>query len=436
MSRRSQSKARLRFAASRNLRGSQRRRGVILIVVVGLMALFALVGITFVITAEQANRGAQSAAEVERYEDPPETLLQRAFLQVLVGSKNRFSSIGPNSLLEDMYGPGLIAPIPANGFVSGPVAGSANFSMGNAGAGGMMYIRNLVCKANGGAFSNSNAAYNGQVITMLTGAAAGKSSRITGYAVDASSGTATTATLRLLPFPGMTYAGPGWSDVGAPKIGDLFVINSRPFNGTGAGYVPGAGSGGTLTTGLLNEPLRMISRNATSNAALSGNPIDIGGSNPMLAALAINARDPEVRRYLETASAQGYLQLDEDYDAPDFQNPHLALYVNSTGGNFVAAPSYHRPEVLYYYANLLAGAYMGLPADPGAETIMNADALLQADLTPVVRRVFRKLTPRPLKQDHPGMADVNPAFTLDWDGTSAANARWDVDNDGDGVPDS
>ncbi len=87
-----------------------RREGVILLVVLGLLALFALVGVTFVITASQHRTGATAAAGVERYQDPYDAELNIVMEQVLYGTLNRYSVIGPHNLLEDMYGIGGVLP--------------------------------------------------------------------------------------------------------------------------------------------------------------------------------------------------------------------------------------------------------------------------------------------------------------------------------------
>ncbi|MBA4016382.1 MAG: hypothetical protein C0483_04265 [Pirellula sp.] len=81
-------------------------RGVILLIMLGLLALFTLIAVTFVVASGQFRRGATAAASAERMGDPFDTLLHQALMQVARGSNHPHSVIGPHSLLEDMYGNG------------------------------------------------------------------------------------------------------------------------------------------------------------------------------------------------------------------------------------------------------------------------------------------------------------------------------------------
>src|SRR3990172_1272261 len=67
-------------------RVENRRRGVLLLIVLALLALFALIAVTFVILSTHEQRAAESQARVERYADPPDKLLNEALLQVFRGS--------------------------------------------------------------------------------------------------------------------------------------------------------------------------------------------------------------------------------------------------------------------------------------------------------------------------------------------------------------
>lgn len=394
-----------RLPRHRRRRTSPARRGVILIVVLGLLALFALVGVMFVTTSHQAALSSVHAAKVEQYDDPHSVLLERALLQLLVGSNSKLSSIGPHGLLEDMYGSSNEKhQIPEDGFEPNDDTYTVPFSGGS-----MFYIDKLPLTVNNQIPVPGY--YTGRVITMLTGAAAGKSSRIVDHHVDLNTGF---SKLRVLPFEGMTYvSGSGYRAEGAPNVKDWFLINSQPFNGTGFGY------------------------NGSSLLAFDG-----GTGHPF--ALTPNAR------HLLYQQATSYQQhADEDYDIADLQNMALALHVNQLTGSKVISPSFHRPELFHYWVK------QALNQSPGSQRELKRDLL-------------RRISFRPLWVDHPGLKNVNPNYTdiseatqnfmvsayldppsppapkfTEAGSTAAADNGlltrefpWDVDNDNDGKPDS
>lgn len=85
------------------------RRGVLLLIVLGLLALFALVGITFVMLTSHERRSAEASRRADRYAEPADTLLNQALMQVLRGTENPSSVLGPHSLLEDLYGADVVS---------------------------------------------------------------------------------------------------------------------------------------------------------------------------------------------------------------------------------------------------------------------------------------------------------------------------------------
>ena len=77
----------------------QNRRGVLLLVVLALLAIFSLLGVTFVMMTSHARRGAGAIAAIDRATDPPDRLLNQAFAIVARGTNNPASSITASSLL-------------------------------------------------------------------------------------------------------------------------------------------------------------------------------------------------------------------------------------------------------------------------------------------------------------------------------------------------
>ena len=93
----------------------------------------------------------------------------------------------------------------------------------------------------------------------------------------------------------------------------------------------------------------------------------------------------------------------EDYDAVDYNNLMLAAQFD-TGSGTLTIPSLHRPALVNYWATRSSSDW---------------------DTTP---ELFRQVILRPLPADHPNFTGSNPSF-------HPVNGPWDVDNDGDGVPD-
>ncbi|MDZ4820817.1 MAG: hypothetical protein SGJ20_17770, partial [Planctomycetota bacterium] len=168
----------------------------------------------------------------------------------------------------------------------------------------------------------------------------------------------------------------GGPPAAAAYIGE-FVINGRAFGGLGVGYNP--------TTGLLDA---------------------LDSHNEHLLALLPNSSP------YETVDPTGIGGANESYDAADFQNPFLALYNMASGNPTSSAqikPSFHDPALISYWQAALASA--------------GADATEQAE-------VMRKVIFRPNATDHPIFAAMtNPNIDL-------LNGPWDIDNDGDLIPDS
>jgi len=320
---------------------SNARRGVLLIVILGLLAMFALIAVAFVVLTGRALQGAKQGQRFDEYPKWPRRDLNRAFMQVVRGPNNTLSAMKAHCLLEDIYGYDPAGYTVAN---PGTLAGYTPV------LGGQLFEFNLT----------NSYRHVGCVLTMLDGAAAGQSTLIVG--IDP-----TNDLPQALSF-----------QQGVPADGDKFVINGAPFSGAGFGY--NAGTGSLNATSGTGEPLALLP-----------------GALPQY---------PPGR-------------ANEDYDAVDFQNMLLAALIYTPGGDtglgpFGAAgptvrviPSLHRPALIDYH---------------GGANIQNCL--------------------RPLKQDssgtliHPNFTGSNPNFNPSWDGITPGQGQWDVDNDGDGVPDS
>jgi len=329
-------------------RTKQRRRGVLLLVILGLLAMFSLIALTFVIVASQAKRSAIAAGRAEVFVSPEDRVAARigwrvtppvsgdvvdpyvqfvheAFLRVLRGVDTTAEPNNPiafHSLLEDIYGPDSVRAT-----ISG-----ASLACGNAlievSLSGVSEPWWLV----------------GRVLTVLDGPARGLSTHIVGY---------------------------------NPNGGQLQL---RTF-----GDLPPSVSLTDLPTALQNKSILI------NGAAFSGRGF-LG--------------DPTGRPTTGEAN--------EDYDAPDHQNMHLALAVPipgawptvANGPMPVPIPSFHRADLVRYWRN---------KGDSARE---------------------RQSILRPMPSDHPNFTGSNPNFDPTWDGIYDGQHAWDVDNDADGIPDS
>jgi len=91
-----------------HLSHTRRRRGVVLLVVITLLTLFAVVGIAFVLFAQSeatASRVWRESETLQRPDMDPEMLLAYTLSQLLYGTNNQGSQLIYQSLAENMYGP-------------------------------------------------------------------------------------------------------------------------------------------------------------------------------------------------------------------------------------------------------------------------------------------------------------------------------------------
>jgi len=322
------------------------RRGVLLLIVLALLALFGMLGVAFVLLSGQAQRSAKSIERVELVSERPDKLLREAAMQVFRGTNNPASVLGAHSLLEDIYG---------HESISGQVVDAQV-----AGEGGFPQLLEITTN-----LTPEQLARRGGCVLTITGVPSGTSGStsqqqaLVGQSTRIVGGLLGTSTIQVMAFPNGAI----------PPQGTSFIINGVPFSGTGFGWTGVAIGGGAL---LPKLPF------ATNGA---------GGAN-------------------------------EDYDAPDFQNMLLAAQVK-TGNTVQTLPSLHRPALVQYWMN-----------KNGAATWLDLWA------NPNLRNLCRSIMFRPIggypTADHPSFTGSN----LNPNGFDPINGPWDVDNDGDGVPDS
>jgi hypothetical protein len=369
------------------------RRGVLILVVLSMLFLFVLIAITYVLVAMRQLSASRQFGRFATRGEPPQQLLDDAMMQVLRGSANQFSPIYPHSLLESMYGPfsvsGSIAAIDPNGtnatkdsttqvdvvleFTANP-----NPTVTTPGYSISQIQTQLKC----------DGFLEGCVITMTSGAARGLSSRIVRYEVQTTTGnnpTTTNPVFHVLAFKG---------DSGAvqPSPNDTFVVNGRAFAGTGFGF-----DSSRPTTDSNGRPWALLP-NAVFAPQLGTAVGSPGGAN-------------------------------DDYSAADYKHMALSFTVQNGPQLQTILPSFHRPDLVNYWAQ--QDKQKLDPNNTGTPDWSKDLALLE------------QIVLRPNPYDHPNFTGSNQLLSVSnfskniaWQFASGATPPWDVDNDGDGIPDS
>ncbi len=431
-------------------RHSRTRRGVLLLVVLGLLAMFGLVAVAFVVVTGHARRGAKTVERLEQYADPPDEQLHQIALQVLRGSRNPASVLQPHSLLEDIYG---------NRYVEGVINDAMEICRGQI----IEFPANV---------ANPQQCV-GCVLTMLDGPAAAASTRIVGCRyVDG------IPRFQIVAFDGVQTA-----DVLAFVQNNpcRYVINGTAFSGPGLGYNQNTGE-----MDLTDEKGRLL--------ALLPRPFLLREYQ-----LWLNGPDglPNTADDLDPV-----ILANEDYDAVDYQNMLLGAQIATPTG-IATIPSLHRAALVNFWIEKLVNLSEPETNPDGTTTDYGLDMDLWGQMNPGQKRnalsapygadniadskderwpfdlgvaeaivnLKRKIILRPLPEDHPNFDGGNPNFRLPsggndvgqvpgfhpiWDGTfgppgspndmlpvsgprrgdGICDYRWDVDNDNDGVTDS
>ncbi len=364
------------------------RRGVLLIIVLAVLAMFGMMAVALVIISGHARMSSESIMRFEQVTDPPEKLLRQAAMQVFRGPKSDLVSgmpdlasvMGAHSLLEDIYG---------NEYIPG-VVGSAAFNA----------LPQLIDIDVTGVTPTVLSRRIGCVLT-ITGPAGspffGMSTRIVAAVPNST-------VIQVEAFPNVSTAPP------AALNGNSFIINGVPFSGMGFGY----------DSGNYNQDLTLDT--TTTPWQLSSIPAST--THWPVALL------PNLPLSTYVASGYDFGGANEDYDAADFQNMLLAAQVPSPAspGQVHTLPSLHRPALVRYWMKIM---------NPGLTTFTQADWRQFALNNP---ELARKISLRPIgdfpDSDHPNFTGSNPNFNPAWDMITAGEGRWDVDNDGDGEPDS
>ncbi|MCL2303914.1 MAG: hypothetical protein FWC43_01070 [Planctomycetaceae bacterium] len=435
------------------------RRGVILLLVLSLMTMFALLVLTFMVVTSHSYRGAASGVKIGAvvdYQDKTVGALDTwaAITEVLLGSKN--SAIRNHGLLENLYSHPVIDGVDLLEFKVADISAFVNLN------GGAFPISDVISKivskdilpdfapkdavnaaltkqliglclappkGNGlpaGYTSEELLDLMGNILTFSEGTLKGTSARIVHKKIlrNTSAPSGDCFFVIIKPFDFIDIGGIN-NRLGTAD-GDICLINGAPFSGTGIGY---------------DDSL------ASWEAALA---LDDGEGLPYV--LRPNAKAPNTagtnayRDFLD----KNHVRMNVDYTAPDTNNMFLAWYdLQWNDGNKKwefgrIIPSFLRPSLMPYLDDVWNGS----------DDKQNMD-------------MFRKMVLRPLPFDHPNFTGSNPYWDFrnvtTWDPDDSAwnpdvltelrnlcggyrrsttlfatqlspdESTFDVDNDGDGV---
>jgi hypothetical protein len=398
-------------------------------------------------------------------------------LQVVRDSNNPFSVVRYHSLLRDIYGTDGFQGVVSFATYAGifDIAGSAPLGPTQ---GQMIDIfaelaptmypaptkleRDFRDQPIIHTFPLTTGYYNGCLLTIKTGPARGQTTRIVDYKVDSANNR---VGFRVMTFP----RADGQSltiDTSNNNLTDLanatFIVNGRPFNGTGVGYDALAGVAEPRLTAVEATPYYVNPDDylgteiaLTPNSRFVDLSLVIHGAPTI--PIAIPSGEPYILNDMRVPPPTvGYPNFvgpggaDESYDAADFQNMFLALQTVSpramgrvvtdagifeatdpnTTGNFLRLdiedlpmPSFHRPDLVNYWFHRLLNAswfttetndvnerarIVMQPYGPDGirDTVDDPDAALE--ILDQIVAFRRKIMLRPLREDHPNFDGSNP----------------------------
>jgi hypothetical protein len=394
----------MKTAQNEAIRGKQpvkRKRGVVLLIVVSLLALFILLGVTYTVVVLQTGHAARLEKEVQRVGDQPETEMDVILGQILYDTQAR-TSLQHHSLLMDLYGGDQVAG--TGDAVRGTVTAIPEFARLPDPMNNPQTVSQVMAlyyaPAQGYTFSTITNYYVGRVFTFLGGEPNGLSTRVVGYypnGLQPNYAGGPVILLEAFDRGTRTQTDPTTWNNGTWSSGTVqFLINGAPFNGAGAGYDATAGQISQTFTppGLSNSYLVGLLPH------FAGYDLSAGPVNPALGG------------------------LDETWDAVDLQNMFLAMVPPSSGSNYdiPVIPSFHRPELVNYLVNQFQQQIGG-----------------NIDLSNASHKAFlRSFIFRPMPWDHQNFTGSNPNMTaaLGPGNLQSSLGIWDVDNDGDQRPDS
>lgn len=370
---------------------TNRRRGIVLVLVLGMLSLLALIGVTFATFSGQNQVGATMFAQGLAF-PAHESIMDFALAQLINDTNNPVSALRGHSLKRDMYGNDAFT----NGSLGILPDGKLLYlttSSGTGPNGGPVFITNIPTL---GAPQLYGLNFTRWILRLSPDPINRPGSVAQTFEVLTDDRSGTYHVIELAPGDGNPRLAQLADAVGNTNM--PFTLDGRflrAFNGPGlypsftASYVDPV-SGATLTPSL----------------ATFGNFLFNGG-------IGVNTDMTTIAPALGFPNA---IPSDEDYDACDLDNWFMAI--QSADGS-VMMPSFHRPGIL------TANDWRALN---GQARVVGAGVFSLPEET-----IGRSKILRPRAVDHPASGNSFPDLVPD---AASGKITYDVDNDGDGVADS
>ncbi|MEX2175437.1 MAG: hypothetical protein WD872_13830 [Pirellulaceae bacterium] len=439
----------------------KRKRGIILLLVVSLLALFVLIGVTYAVLANRYVEASRITAAKQEYGDHPEREFDLVLSQLVYDTPGN-SALRGHSLLGDAFGHDFVFDDASDGNANDDTKFllPSNWENNQAFA---FQVNSQALQANGGTLSPIPDYYSGRILTFTTGPAEGYSGRIMNYEPALSGGPQFVIELDYSSHE--SFSRPVTTDI----FEDRFLINGAPFNGVGGGYDD------------LTYNMDAVYAHQTAPTTPFNSAVDLASLLPNYSQYdAANARIfVNGGAQQRPVTAVGVGGPDEPWDAADFQTMFLAMQTpnrareHALGTNLAMLPSYHRPELVHYWRMLIINTILApsgvatafeqyqIMAHPYGRdgqrgTADDPTGSLTLDQLDRIYNLTRCSIFRPMPWDHPNFTGSNPNMVGVFD-NPAANVQpvltngqalfdalvnlnnlplWDVDNDNDGLADS
>ncbi len=469
----------------------KKRNALILLVVLGMLSLFSLLAVTYVVFAGQARTASLAMVKRDARGTPPEQMMDQVVRQVIRGTRDESSALYRHGMLEDLYG-AVESPFtvkarettdkadrstrPTPGYTPSASSISSGDNHGPQLYGGHLLKIPLEYSTE---FPEQHDAWTGRVLTFLEGPLQGQSVRIVRYIGEIDfDATNVAAYTNLLPVQYSILV-----DLSDIKEQSTTLNNvTRSVAEWASQNTYGASLLYSNYTARLSGAYRMLVNAAEFNS--HGTGIDIDGTSgnttanvPRLVALGYTTTTlpapynsiPEAflpnMSYLKQTQGVDYRgDTDERYDAADYNNFFMTLLYPSSTGTLDSDrinPAFHRQAIV----NAVLGSSVNLASMSPEQFVSLLEVLHRACARPLSYRVqafpnggtgggTTTLLSNPYFTGSNRIDNTNgaraPQLDLNWANRNNATEQnkfeawlrwltrgpWDVDNDGDGLADS